>query len=246
MPIRRGARKDRRTPSPSTTRWRRPGSRWYFEPGSQKFTLIDTCFGRIFAVRRGSGQHLVLQRPGWHGRRLAEHETVRSDRDEQHRRDGARPCSTPTATGRIQQTVERVGVGRGTGDEDTAASRIVTFDPKRDTRSLGALRNHRQSIDGALWGATDEVKCRPDLPPRARQQPTRDVQEPNVTAAEGARLRPRGIDVDRNGVIWTALRRQRSYGQLRPSKCATLAGATTRDGLHCAEGDVLQGTVVRA
>ena len=65
---------------------------------------------------------------------------------------------------------------------------------------------------------------------------------------------PRGIDVDRNGVIWTALSGTSHLASFDRSKCAVLNGPETADGQHCAEGWTLhripgpnlKGTDVRA
>ena len=51
---------------------------------------------------------------------------------------------------------------------------------------------------------------------------------------------PRGIDVDRNGVIWTALSGSAQMASFDRTKCDTLNGPEAT-GQHCVEGvDALQ------
>jgi hypothetical protein len=47
---------------------------------------------------------------------------------------------------------------------------------------------------------------------------------------------PRGIDVDRNGVVWTALAGSGQLASFDRSKCKVLSGPESFDGQHCAEG----------
>jgi hypothetical protein len=47
---------------------------------------------------------------------------------------------------------------------------------------------------------------------------------------------PRGIDVDRNGVIWMALSGSGGFASFDRRKCKVLNGPTTVDGKHCSEG----------
>ena len=51
----------------------------------------------------------------------------------------------------------------------------------------------------------------------------------------------RGIDVDRNGLVWTALGGNGHFAAFDRSKCAVMNGPTAT-GQHCAEGCTLYQT----
>ena len=65
---------------------------------------------------------------------------------------------------------------------------------------------------------------------------------------------PRGIDIDRDGIIWTALSGSGHLASFDRRKCKVLNGPETRSGTHCPEGWTLyqvpgpnlKGTDVRA
>jgi hypothetical protein len=54
--------------------------------------------------------------------------------------------------------------------------------------------------------------------------------------SEQAGFKPRGIDVDRNGVIWTALAGSNHMASFDRRKCKTLNGPNTHEGRQCKEG----------
>jgi len=64
----------------------------------------------------------------------------------------------------------------------------------------------------------------------------------------------RGLDIDRDGVIWTALSGSSHFASFDRSKCQVHNGPTTIEGRHCVDGwtlfptpgPVVQGTDVRA
>jgi hypothetical protein len=47
---------------------------------------------------------------------------------------------------------------------------------------------------------------------------------------------PRGMDVDRNGLAWTALSGSGDFARFDRSKCKVLNGPSIADGRHCVEG----------
>ena len=76
----------------------------------------------------------------------------------------------------------------------------------------------------------------------------------SVEATGQVGFMPRGLDVDRHGLIWTALSGTNHLASFDRTKCGELAGPTAHEGRHCAEGwrlhplpgPTFKGTEIRA
>ena len=152
------------------------------------------------------------------------------------RRPGAPRCSTPTPTAR----------SRGPG-----TSRATRSTPTRDTRVGGGFYGViANPIDHTVWGAETGpfpgrlVRLdRGDNPPEtcvAEVYEPPSIQNPDIDPAKTGHA-PRGIDVDRNGVIWTALSGSGHLASFDRSKCRVLNGPDAT-GQHCPEGWTLYPT----
>ena len=126
-------------------------------------------------------------------------------------------------------------------------------DPSRDTR-IGSLDKFRRAYgviphpDGSVWitrrfpvpgqlvrlelGDNPPATCKAEL----YEPPYTDLVDQNEWG-----YGPRGIDVDRNGLVWTALAGSGHMASLDRSKCQTLNGPTAT-GQHCREGWTLYQT----
>jgi hypothetical protein len=115
-------------------------------------------------------------------------------------------------------------------------------DPAKDMRVAGfAYGIIVNPVDQSVWWATSGVPGRigrldlgtnPPLTCKAEvYEPPFDPSAPNGIAGHA----PRGIDVDRNGVIWTALSGGPHMASFDRRKCKVLNGPTAT-GQHCAEG----------
>ena len=140
--------------------------------------------------------------------------------------------------GVITKPWNQPAVGRVTGDEDTATGRLTNFDPKRDTRvqvsPYGIIVN---PVDNTLWGATDEVEVPGQIfrVDRGSNPPLTCKTERYMLPKERG-YRPRGIDVDRNGVIWTALAGSAQLASFDRRKCKVFGGPSIVDGRQCDDG----------
>jgi len=90
--------------------------------------------------------------------------------------------------------------------------------------------------DGSVWGAVPGP-----VPGKiVRIEPKTCVSEayepPFDPAAGVVGYTPRGIDVDSNGVIWTALSGSGQLASFDRRKCRILSGPAAMDGQHCREG----------
>ena len=146
-------------------------------------------------VRRGREPHAVdeRRRPG---RRLAEHEDVRRDATTRRsRRAGPRSSSTPTATASATRTSSRT-------------SRSI---PTKDKRFGGGVLRGRAGARRIDLGIGARLPGR-GRPARRRARIRRRRRSPKSTSCRSTIRRrrsqgfsPRGMDVDRNGVVWAAL-----------------------------------------
>jgi len=201
----------------------------YFDPKTQKFTLIDTCFGtHHLQFAEDADNTLYFSDPG--GTAVGWINTKKYDQtgDEQ------------ASQGWCPTVIDTNGDGTITKpwNEPVAGSKPGAFDPKRDTRiNVGAYGIIVNPIDRTLWGATDEVEV-----PGQIFRLERGTNPPLTCKTERYMLpkergyRPRGIDVDRNGVIWTALAGSAQLASFDRRKCKTFGGPAIADGRQCDEG----------
>ena len=199
----------------------------YFDPRAQKFVLIDTCFGTHhlqFAEDEDdtlyfSGGGAAI---GWINTKMYD------ETGDERASQGWCPTVLDTnGDGVITQPWNEQPSG-GTGEP--------AFDPSLDTRVVvGAYGVIVSPIDDAVWVASDRYPGellrldRGDLPPE-----TCISELYTVPVDKG--YRTRGLDVDRNGVLWTALAGSSHFASFDRTKCSTFGGSASRDGRQCDEG----------
>ena len=193
----------------------------YFDPKTKQFTLVDTCFG-THHLQFGENDFLYFNSGviGW-----VDTKTYDATK------------SAEKAQGWCPVVLDTNGDGKITKpwNEDNDRAK---FDPKLDTRlGVGAYAVIVNPIDGSIWAATDEV-----VVPGQIFRLDKGSSPPETCIGERYYLpkelgyRPRGIDVDRNGVLWTALAGSAHMASFDRRKCKVLNGPATADGLHCREG----------
>ena len=236
----------------------------YYDPTSQQFTMIDTCFGtHHLQFAHDRNETLFLGRPngsvfGWINTREFD-QTGDSQRSQ-----GWCPTVVDTnGDGRITKPWnEPDPVRRPRFEEDTIAS-TYSFDPRLDTRvAVGAYGIIVNPVDGSVWGAQDSYPGKIIRLTLGHNPPESCIAEVfevpserwDVEATGEVGFMPRGIDVDRNGLIWTALSGTNHLASFDRSKCGPLSGPAAHEGRHCQEGWTLhplpgptfRGTDVRA
>ncbi|MBI4264929.1 MAG: carboxypeptidase regulatory-like domain-containing protein [Acidobacteria bacterium] len=197
-----------------------------YDPQAGRITLIDTCFGTHHLQFAEDADHTLYFSGdanviGWLRTRVYD-ETG----------DVAR------AIGWCPVVLDTTGDGRiGAYTEPDEPA-----DPARDRRisgfPYGIIPN---PVDGSIWYTTIGVPGRivrleigSDPPATCKAElyepPFDNPQRPGVLA-----YTPRGIDVDRNGVIWTGLSGSGHLASFDRRKCRVLSGPTAT-GQHCPEG----------
>src|SRR5678815_1662340 len=89
-------------------------------------------------------------------------------------------------------------------------------------------------IRDRIWGAAERVPGFLIRVDRGKNPPQSCMTEVYKVPAPG--LDPRGLDVDRNGVVWTALAASSHLASFDRRKCKSLTGARKTDGSDCPEG----------
>ena len=204
----------------------------YFDPASQKFLLVDTCYGTHhlqFAEDAEdtlwfSGDTNVV---GWLNTRVL---------DETGDERGSQGwCPT---------VIDTNGDGVITKPWNEPRRDDSEPDPGLDTRIAGfAYGIIPNPVDGSIWIArTQPVPgqlIRLELGDNPPETCKAEVYEPPfenaAVPADRWGYAPRGIDVARDGTIWTALSGSGHLASFDRTKCATLDGPAAT-GQHCPEG----------
>ncbi|MDP6244928.1 MAG: carboxypeptidase regulatory-like domain-containing protein, partial [Myxococcota bacterium] len=117
-------------------------------------------------------------------------------------------------------------------------------DPSLDTRLAGfAYGIIPNPADGSVWIARTQpvpgqllrLELGNDPPETCKTEVYEPPFENDAVPADRWGFAPRGIDVARDGVIWTALSGSGHLASFDRSRCATLNGPTAT-GQHCPEG----------
>ena len=203
----------------------------YFDVDTEKFVLIDTCYSTHhlqFAYDNNntlwsSGDMNVV---GWLDTKMFD--------ETQDERASQGWCPT------ILDTSGDGRVGEYVGPDDAV-------DPTKDKRVTGfAYGIIPNPADGSVWFTRPYPNMVPGqilrLDPKTclteQYQPPFGVD--TVPASQWGHG-PRGIDIDRNGIIWTALGGSGHIASFDRSKCKVLNGPIAT-GQHCPEGWSLHST----
>jgi hypothetical protein len=195
-----------------------------YDPKTAKLTHISTCFGThhlMFAEdanntlwTSGGGQVV-----GWLNRKLFD--------------ETGDEVKSQGWTALIIDT-------NGNGTRDAYTEPDQPPDPAKDKRFGGAFYSVAPAPDGSVWGSAlgfpgAVIRLNPGTNPP--ETALAEVYEPpfNNPKAAAQGYSPRGMDVDRDGVVWAAL----ASGHLASfdrRKCKGPLNGPTATGQHCPEG----------
>jgi hypothetical protein len=193
-----------------------------YDPATKKLTHIATCFGThhlMFAEdanntlwTSGGGQVV-----GWLNRKMFE------ETGDEEKSQGW--------TALIMDT-------NGNGRRDAYVEPDQPVDPTKDKRFGAAFYSVSPAPDGAIWGSVlgypgQVVRLVPGANPP--ETALAEVYEPPFNDKVRPGFSPRGADVDRNGVFWSAL----ASGHLASfdrRKCKGPLNGPKATGQHCPEG----------
>ena len=196
-----------------------------WDPGAEEMTLIDTCFSThhlVFAEDENntlwtSGGGQVI---GWLNTKMF------LETGDEQRSQGWAPLILDT---------------NGNGRQDEWVEPDAAADPTKDTRiRSGYYGVAVNPADGTVWGSSlgfpgAVIRMDPGAdPPRTALTEFYEVpwDEPEASVQGYS---PRGMDIDRQGVVWTPL----ASGHLASfdrRKCSGPLNGPTATGRHCPEG----------
>ena len=200
-----------------------------YDPTTEAFVLIDSCFNTHHLQFAEDAQDTLwlsggIQVIGWLDTKL--YDEMADER---------------AAQGWCPTVIDTNGDGVITKPWNEPNDPI---DPSRDTRTAGfAYGAIVNPVDGSAWitrtGPFPGRLVRLDRGDNPPETCIAEVYEPPYDNAavpsEGWGFSPRGIDVTRDGIIWTALSGSGHLASFDRSKCQVLNGPAAT-GQHCAEG----------
>jgi hypothetical protein len=208
----------------------------FYEPDTQKFVMVDTCYGTHHlqfaedendtAYFSGGGQVI-----GWLNTKL--YDETGDERVSQGW------CPTVLDT-------NGDGVITKPWNEPPRRAQPVEHDSNLDTRvvvgSYGVIGD--PTDDNAVWISSNRFPGRlarlrvGDNPPETcltEMFEVPSVLDPNVPKNKTG-FGARGIDIDRDGIVWTALSGSSHFASFDRSKCSVSSGPAVAEGRHCVDG----------
>lgn len=226
----------------------------FYDPKTGKFELIDTCFGTHHLQFSDDEEMLYFSGGGsvvgWINTRSYD-----QTKNEQSSQGWCPTVLDTNGDGRITKPWNEPTAGNQSQEQGGGGGTLGRFDPKLDTRvQMGSYGVIVSPVDKSLWAANTAYPghilrlVQGDNPPTSCMAEIYQVPSPDTGYG------PRSIDVDRNGVIWTALSGSSHLASFDRRKCKVFNGPDVREGRQCAEGWTLyqapgpnlKGTDVRA
>jgi hypothetical protein len=193
-----------------------------YDPKTKKFTLISTCFGTHHLVFAEDADHILWTSAGgagqgaigWLNRRMFE------ETGDEEKSQGWAPFILDT---------------NGNGKRDDWVEPNEPVDPAKDKRVvIGYYGVAVSPVDGSIWGSSlgfPGYVARFNPGPNPTDTGLTEIYE---APADVNGYGVRGMDVDRNGVVWVSLS-SGHLGSFDRRKCKVLNGPTAT-GKHCPEG----------
>jgi hypothetical protein len=227
----------------------------YYDPKTKQFTLIDTCFSTHHLQFDNDANETLyfneLSGPifGWIDTKVYDQtkdeqkavgwcgQVVDTNGDGKITRPwNVLPASRGGEVSILYATDTQTGPTRGPAEKGT-----VVFDPKLDTMINYSLYAMIPSpVDDSVWGVSESFPGylirlqRGNNPPESCKTQIFKVPAPGYD--------PRGVDIDSNGVVWTALAATSHLASFDVRKCKDLTGPQKIDGSQCKEGWTLYQT----
>ena len=203
----------------------------FYDPNTEQFTMIDTCFG-THHLQFGFDEDDTLYFSG--------HRGVLSWINT---RDYLETGDDQTSQGWCPMVVDTNGDGQITKpwNEPNEENPDLTLDSRVTVGMYGLIQN---PVDGTIWGAEESHPGRiiridrGDNPPESCISEVFEVPSERWGAGPGQERgsRPRGLDVDTNGLIWSALAASNHLASFDYTACGTSDAAARHSGQLCSEG----------
>jgi hypothetical protein len=193
-----------------------------YDPKTKEITHVSTCFGTHHLMFAGDANRTLWtsgggQVVGWLNTKMF---------DETHDEEKSQGW-----TALVLDT-------NGNGKRDAYVEPNQPLDPAKDKRLGSAFYAVAPAPDGSIWGSVlgfpgAVVRLNPGTNPP--ETTLAEVYEPPFTDPKTPGYSPRGGDVDRNGVYWTALA-SGHMASFDRRKCKGPLNGPKATGQHCPEG----------
>ncbi|AMY11102.1 hypothetical protein LuPra_04347 [Luteitalea pratensis] len=195
-----------------------------YDPKTKKLTHISTCFGTHHLAFAEDANNTLWtsgggQVVGWLNTKMFE--------------ETGDEAKSQGWTALIIDT-------NGNGKRDAYVEPNEPLDPAKDKRYNGAFYSVQPAPDGSIWGSVlgypgAAVRLVPGSNPP--ETTLVEVYEPPFQDADPKKqgFSPRGMDVDRNGVVWAALA-SGHMASFDRRKCKAPLNGPKATGQHCPEG----------
>ena len=198
----------------------------YYDPKAEKFVLIDTCFGTHHLQFAEDANDTLYFSGG--GQVIGWLDTQVYDETGDER----------FSQGWCPQVLDTNGDGTITKpwNEPPRRGETAEFDPALDTRVVGGAYGVIVSpVDDAVWIVSDDYPGRLLRLDPGDNPPETCISELYTVPVERG-YRTRGLDIDRHGVLWTALAGSSHFASFDRTKCDVFNGPSVRDGRQCDDG----------
>ena len=227
----------------------------YYDPKTKQFVLVDTCYSTHHLQFDTDANETLyfneLSGPifGWIDTKVYD-----QTKDEKQAVGWCGQVVDTNGDGRITAPPwNRIG-GRGDsllyqGDTATGGARpggpgatgAGGPDPKLDTLvSFSLYAVIPSPVDDSVWGVAERYPGYLVRLDRGKNPPQSCITEIYRVPAPG--FDPRGVDIDTNGVVWTALAASSHLASFDRRKCKAITGPRKADGSECPEGWTLYQT----
>ena len=209
-----------------------------YDPKTGKYELIYTCFG-THHLQFNEKQDMLFFSGGGPVQNWVNVKVWEQTKDEKAANGWCPTVLDTNGDGRITKPWnEPVGGGRSQ-EEGGGGGTLGKFDPKLDTRvNAGSYGVVVSPTDDSAWSAGTGYPGRfvrlevGNNPPQTCKAEVYTVPDDKKDVHFG----PRGLDVDRNGVIWAALSGSGGFVSFDRRKCKVFNGASVVEGKQCPEG----------
>jgi len=222
-----------------------------YDPATKQTSMIDTCFGTHHLLFAEDANNTLWTSSGGGGGVVGWLNTKTWDEthDAQKSQGWTALVVDTNGNGKRDAYVEaeqRVATAPSGESLGTSSAFNATSDPTKDTRINAAFYGLGIGADGMIWGSVlgfpgGIVRLNPGSnPPESALAEYYEVPWNNPKAKVWG-FSPRGMDIDRNNVVWVAL----GSGHLASfdrRKCQGPLNGPTATGQHCPEGWTLYPT----
>ena len=218
----------------------------FYDPATKKFTLIDTCYGTHHLQFAEDANDTLYFSGGGQVIGWLDTKKYASTKDEAASQGWCPMVLDTNGDGKITKPWNEPTQGTQSQAEGGGGGRVVIKDPKLDTRvSIGSYGIIPDPTDKkVVWVASTSFPGRVgrlsigDNPPEtciAEVYEVPSVLDPRVPK-DKAGYGSRGIDITRDGVVWTALSGSSHFASFDRRKCPPVKGVDIASGRHCLDG----------